>query len=181
MNVEENLEHLVFQISKLVLRNESNNVLQELYKKEQLNKSCINKLEEDQDSEQKNIIIFLVKLVISWINQGEAKVVYLSIEPKSNKRKQELLSSWTVATEDGKLRDLEVLIQNSEIEDINEVMESNYSLVWSMLETERILLYSKNWEDYKSCLDHKLRKNKKKDELIGDQLEEAVNAKWNEI
>ncbi|CAG8749129.1 20339_t:CDS:2, partial [Gigaspora margarita] len=51
--------------------------------------------------------------------------------------------------------DLEVLIQNSEIEEIDEVTESDYSLVWSMLETNRILSYSK--------------------------LEEAVNAEWDEI
>ncbi|CAG8614083.1 1629_t:CDS:2 [Gigaspora margarita] len=81
-NTKENLEHLASQISKLVLRDGSKNVLQELCKKEQLNESCINKLEEDQASEQKNII-------------SEAKGVYLSIEPKSDKRKQELLSSWT--------------------------------------------------------------------------------------
>ncbi|CAG8829125.1 41512_t:CDS:2, partial [Gigaspora margarita] len=56
MDVEENLEHIAFQISKLVLRDRSKNVLQELCKKEQLSESCINKLEEDQAPEQKNII-----------------------------------------------------------------------------------------------------------------------------
>ncbi|CAG8490357.1 41621_t:CDS:2 [Gigaspora margarita] len=44
MDIEENLEHLASQTSKLVLRDGSKNVQQKLYKKEWLNKSCINKL-----------------------------------------------------------------------------------------------------------------------------------------
>ncbi|CAG8490378.1 41622_t:CDS:2 [Gigaspora margarita] len=37
----------------------------------------------------------------------------------------------------------------------------------------------KNWKDYKSCLDHKLRKEEKKDELIENQKEEAVEIEKN--
>ncbi|CAG8577815.1 41772_t:CDS:2 [Gigaspora margarita] len=52
MDIEENLEHLASQMSKMVLRDKSNNIPQELYKREQLNK----RLEEVRKQKQKNLI-----------------------------------------------------------------------------------------------------------------------------
>ncbi|CAG8839142.1 28986_t:CDS:2, partial [Gigaspora margarita] len=40
-------------------------------------------------------------------------------------------------------KNLGVLIQNSKIEDIDKATESDHSLVWSMLEIDKILSYSK--------------------------------------
>ncbi|CAG8564756.1 29312_t:CDS:2, partial [Gigaspora margarita] len=92
-----------YWISELMLEEVDSSIEKDLHEKKQIREINTNVSEKERKHIRRCLSIFGKPNIISWHNQGLTRIVYLSIEPRSEKRKMELLNSWNIATENRKL------------------------------------------------------------------------------